>query len=260
MSRKSGDARRPAGGARAPGEARARNPGGAEDARAWGGAREGARSRSSSAAAAPDADPEPRHKVMGESGCMGSGEGAGRGRGEPSAEGNGQVGRGEAGAFGEGGGDGGRVVGEWRGMVHSRRRWPDFPQPRQQRGSRQSAMLWCLSGARQRKQFPEMEHGGLFLAGEGSAGAAGESNISKYKRLVAADAAVNGGGLAGASRLAPLLLSPSGRGHEGTAAPPPAMPWQGECTIEGTAGRPSKPEPELTAGTFHLNAERLVAD
>jgi hypothetical protein len=261
MSRKSGDAGRPAGGARAPGEALARTPGGAEDARAREGARVGARSngRSSSAAAAPDADPEPRRKVMGESGCMGSGEGGEQRRGEPSAEGNGWVGRGEAGALGEGGGDGGRMVGEWRGMVHSRRRWPDFPQPRQQRGSRQSATQWCLSGARQRKQHPEMERGGVFLVGEGSAGAAGESNISKYERLVAADAAVNGGGLAGASHPAPLPLSPSGRGHEGTAAPP-AMPWQGDCTVKGTAGRPSKPEPELTAGTFHLNAERLVAD
>jgi hypothetical protein len=213
MSRKSGDAGRPVGGAHVPGEARARTSGGAEDARArGGGTRVGARSngRSSSAAAAPDADPEPRRKVMGESGCMGSGEGGERRRGEPSAEENGWVGRGEAGAFGEGGGDGGRMVGEWRGMVHSRRRWPDFPQPRQQRGSQQSATLWCLSGARQRKQHPEMERGGEFLAGEGSAGAAGESNISKYERLVAADAAVNGGGLAGASHTAPLLLSVGG--------------------------------------------------
>jgi hypothetical protein len=161
MSQKGGGGEGAAGVTR---EARVRAPGGTEDARVR--ACTMSSGRSSPAAAAPELDPEPRRRTTGESGCMGSGEGVGRRRGEPKAEGNGCVGRGEAGAVGDGGGVGGRTVGDGRGMVHSLRRWPDLPQPLQQRGSRQSATLWCLSRARQRKQQPAEERVGEHFAGE----------------------------------------------------------------------------------------------
>jgi hypothetical protein len=91
---------------------------------------------------------------------------------------------------------------------------------------------------------------GEHFAGECFLGAAGESKISKYDFLVAA---MNRDGLAGSSRPAPSPVT-----HEGVAARS-AMPCAGDRTIDGTVGRPSRPEPELTAGTFHLMAAPWVA-
>jgi hypothetical protein len=96
---------------------------------------------------------------------------------------------------------------------------------------------------------------GEHLADEGFLGAAGESKISKYDFLVAA---MNRVGLAGSSRPAPSPVTPPVRGHEGVPARS-AMSCAGDRTIDGTAGRLSRPEPKLTAGTFHLMAALWVA-
>jgi hypothetical protein len=165
-------------------------------------------------------------------------------RGDPRAEGKGMVGRGEGGAFGEGGavGEGGgverRVVGDGRGMVHSSRRWPDLPQPRQHRGSLQSATEWCLRGVRQRKQLPFMERRGGVFASETGAGGVEDSRISRYDLFSSATEAVNAAGLAGVSRPAPSPYTGTAGRHGEEASSP--MSCADERTIDVT-GRRSRP-------------------
>jgi hypothetical protein len=114
-------------------------------------------------------------------------------------------------------GEAGRTVGEGSGMVQSRMRWPDFPQPRQQTGSRQPSTLWWRRLARQRKHLPCTERGERVLEGGVRGVAAGEFRASKYDWWVGAGAAVNGDGEAGVSRPAPdSPVSPCVR-HNGVA-------------------------------------------
>jgi hypothetical protein len=165
-------------------------------------------------------------------------------RGDPRAEGKGMVGRGDGGAFGEGGAVGEcggverRVVGDGRDMVHSSRRWPDLPHPRQHRGSLQSATEWCLRGARQRKQLPFTERRGGVFAGEAGAGGVEDSRISRYDLFSPAAEAVNAAGLAGSSRSAPSPYTGTTGRHGGEASSP--MPCADERTIDVT-GRRSRP-------------------
>jgi hypothetical protein len=152
---------------------------------------------------------------------------------------------------------GGGTVGDGRGMVHSFKRWPDRPQPRQQRGSRQLSTLWCRRGTKQRKQFPLRERIGEALSGEGGGGFAGDRATSRCERWVGAmGAAVMGGGVAGASRPAPSIPADTAGGSEAPVAASTEL-TPGGRTFELT-GDKSRPGAFEAAGTFHLMAAPLV--